>query len=101
MLLSRDVAHSCGLPLSILTLVPEVPTVKHADIICYMLEFPSTFIKLCHACEEVKSNAKCNRECYIKFDNVCISLTRERYWYKIRDVLVPILHAVLGIGTNS
>ena len=34
---------------------------------------------------------------YIEFDHVRISLTREKYWYEIRDVLVPILH----IGTNS
>ena len=37
---------------------------------------------------------------YIEFDYVRISLTREKYWYEIRDVLVPILHTVLGIGTN-
>ena len=23
-----------------------------------------------------------------------------KYWYEIRDVLVPIFHALLGIGTN-
>ena len=94
--------------LSILTLVPEAPTVNHAHITCicymYMLEFPSTFIhvKLCHACDELESNAKYSRfvvyfihhECYMKFDNVRISLTSERYWYEIRDVLVPILHGV-------
>ena len=38
---------------------------------------------------------------YIEFDYVRISLTCEKYWYEIRDVLVPILHIVLGIGTNS
>ena len=37
----------------------------------------------------------------MKFDNVRISLIRERYLYEIRDVLVPIHHAVLGICTNS
>ena len=59
---------------------------KQAHIICYMLEFTSTFIK-CHACEELESNAKCSRngvhsidvknthECYMKFDNVRIILT--------------------------
>ena len=30
-------------------------------------------------------------DCYMKFDYVRISLTREKYWYEIRDVLVPIL----------
>ena len=40
-------------------------------------------------------------DCYMKFDYVRISLTREKYWYEIRDVLVPILHALWGIGTNS
>ena len=84
----------------------EVLTVKHAHIICYLLEFPSTFIKLCHACEELELNAKCSRfgvhfidvknthECCMKFDNIRISLTRERYWYDIRDVLVPIIYAL-------
>ena len=36
---------------------------------------------------------------YIEFDYVRISLTCEKYWYEIRDVLVPILHTVLEIGT--
>ena len=77
------------------------------------LEFPSTFIKLWYACEELESNAKCSsfgggaggrgrsfidvrnmHDCYMKLDYVRISLTRERYWYEIRDVLVPILHAL-------
>ena len=40
-------------------------------------------------------------DCNIKLDYVRISLTREKYWNKIRDVLVPILHALWGIGTNS
>ena len=30
----------------------------------------------------------------VKFDNARIFLTRERYWYEVRDVLVPILDAV-------
>ena len=71
------------------------------------LEFPSTFIKLRYACEELESNAKCStlwgwrvgyfiavtnmHDCYMKFDYVRISLTRGKYWYEIRDVLVPIL----------
>ena len=99
-----DVAHIYGLPLIIPTLSSEVPTVKNAHIYCYMLEF--TCIKLCHACEELESNAKCSRfglyfidvknthKCYMKFDIVRISLTHERYWYKICDVLVPLHHAV-------
>ena len=70
------------------------------------LEFPSTFIKLWYACEELESNAKCSsfvgyfidarnmHDCYMKFDYARISLTREKYWYEIRDVLVPILHAL-------
>ena len=33
-------------------------------------------------------------DCYMKFDYVRISITREKYWYEIRDVLVPILHAL-------
>ena len=40
-------------------------------------------------------------KCYMKFDSICISLIRERYWFEIRDVLVPTFHAVRGIGTNS
>ena len=40
-------------------------------------------------------------DCYMKFDYVRISLTREKYWYEFRDVLVPTLHALWGIGTNS
>ena len=35
-----------------------------------------------------------------EIDYVRISLTHEKYWYEIRDVLVPILHALWGIGTN-
>ena len=70
-----------------------------------ILEFPSTFIKFWYACEELESNAKCSsfgvyfidvrnmHDCYMKFDYVRISLTHEKYWYNIRDVLVPILHA--------
>ena len=33
-------------------------------------------------------------DCCMKFDYVRISLTREKYWYEIRDVLVPVLHGV-------
>ena len=33
-------------------------------------------------------------DCYRQFDYMRISLTREKYWYEIRDVLVPILHGV-------
>ena len=33
-------------------------------------------------------------DCYMKFDYVRISLTLEKYWYEICDVLVPILHGV-------
>ena len=40
-------------------------------------------------------------DCYMKFDYVRISLTGEKYWYEIRDVLVPILHALWGLDTNS
>ena len=58
---SRDMAHIYCLPLSILTIVSDVSTVKREHINCYMLEFPSTFIKLCHAREELESNAKCSR----------------------------------------
>ena len=39
-------AHIYGLPLVSLTLVLEVPTGKYAQISCYILEFPLTFIKL-------------------------------------------------------
>ena len=85
-------AHIYGLPISILILVPDVRTVKHAHIICYMLEFPSSFIKLCNACEEMESNAKCSRFWGYFIDG--ISLTREKYWYEIRDVLVPIFHVI-------
>ena len=53
------------------------------------LEFPSMFIKLWYACEELESNAKCSNflgyfidvrnmhDCYMKFDYVRISLTWE------------------------
>ena len=74
------------------------------SVICW--NFPSTFIKLCHACEELESNAKHSRfgvyfidvknthKCYMKFGNARIFLTLERYRYEIRDILVLILHAV-------
>ena len=32
--------------------------------------------------------------CNMKFDYVHISLTHEKYWYEIGDVLVPIIHAM-------
>ena len=63
-------------------------------------------IKLWYACEELESDAKCSsfggyfidvrniHDCYMKFDYVRISLTREKYWYEIRDVLVQVLHAL-------
>ena len=50
------------------------------------LEFPSTFIKLWYACEELESNAKCSsfggnfidvrnmHDCYMKFDS-CVFLS--------------------------
>ena len=44
---------------------------------------------------------KNTHECFMKYDYVRISLTRERYWYEICDVLVPILYALWVIGTNS
>ena len=52
----RDLAHTIHLILNILTLVPEVSTGKLIKIFCLLLSFPSTFIKLCHACKELKSN---------------------------------------------
>ena len=64
------------------------------------LEFPSTFIKLCYACEELESNGKCNSFGAGGWGGgggggeMRISLTREKYWYEIRDVLVPILNAL-------
>ena len=95
--------------LSILTLVPEVPTVK-------TLEFPSTFIKVWYACEELESNAKCDsfegyfidvrnmHDCYMKFDK-CVFLSHVRnigmksvtYGYQFftrSEELLPILHGV-------
>ena len=59
---------------------------------------PEIIMKLYHACEELVSiafgvyfiNVMNTHECYM----IGISLTRERYWYEIRDVLVPILHAL-------
>ena len=38
---------------------------------------------------------------YIEFDYVRISLTREKYWYEIRDVLVPIIHTVLDLRSDK
>ena len=57
------------------------------------LEFPSTFIKLWYACEELESNAKCSsfgmyfidvrnmHGCYMKFDYLRISLTRDVFFF--------------------
>ena len=70
------------------------------------LEFPSTFVKLWYACEELESNTKYSsfveyfidvrnmHDCYMKFDYVRIVFTREKYWHEIRDILVQILHAL-------
>ena len=33
-------------------------------------------------------------DCYMKVDYVRISVTREKYWHEIPDVLLPILHAL-------
>ena len=33
-------------------------------------------------------------DCHMKFDNVRISFTREKYWYEIRDVFIPVLYAL-------
>ena len=81
---------------------PEVPTVKHAHIICYMLEFSSTYslyIQLRIGIEYKRQNfgvylidVKNTHECFMNFENIHISLTRLRYWYEIRGILVPILH---------
>ena len=38
-------------------------------------------------------DVKNTHECYMNFENVRISHTFVRYWYEIRDILVPILHA--------
>ena len=38
-------------------------------------------------------DVKDTHECYMNFENGRISLTRVRYSYEIRDILVPILHA--------
>ena len=56
----RDVAHIIYLPLNVLTPVPEVSTAKLDKRFCYLLKF----IELCHACEELKSIAKCSRFFY-------------------------------------
>ena len=51
---------SIDLLLNILNLVQEVPTVvKHINILSVtcLKKNPSTFIKLCHACEILESNA--------------------------------------------
>ena len=46
------------------------------------------------------TDVKNTHECYMTFENVCISHTFVIYWYEIRDILVPILHARWRIGTN-
>ena len=33
---------------------------NHMNFICYMLKFPTPFMKLCHACKRFKTNAKCS-----------------------------------------
>ena len=38
-------------------------------------------------------DVKNTHECYMNFEDVRISHTFVRYWYEIRDILVPILHA--------
>ena len=45
-------------------------------------------------------DVKNTHECYMNFEDVRISHTFVRYWYEIRDILVPILHARWRIGTN-
>ena len=54
------------------------------------LEFPSMFIKLWHACEELESNAKCS-SCVGYF--IDVRNMHDCYMNNIRDALVPILHA--------
>ena len=58
-------------------------------------------MKLCQACENwnrmqnaANLGVKNTYKCSMKFDSIRISLIRERYWFEIRDVLVPTFHAV-------
>ena len=53
------------------------------------------FLGVFYRCEEY---AQLLHETWLR---AYFSLTGEKYWYEIRDVLVPILHMLWGIGTNS
>ena len=39
-------------------------------------------------------NVRNTNDCHMKYDNVRISFTRDKYWYEIRDVLIPGLEVI-------
>ena len=70
-------------------------------------------VPIIHTCEEsansnygMRANVECSsfvgcfiyvrnlHDCHMNFDYVHTSLTHEKYWYEIGDVLVPIIHAI-------
>ena len=91
----------------------ELLTVKHVHIICYMLSFPSMFIRLwCCTCEELESIKKGKKMgCILSMWRIRMNAIWILKMYvflthlwdigmKYSDILVPILHARWRIGTN-
>ena len=53
----RDVAHIYNW---FICMSQKFDLKNHMNIICYMIKFPTPFMKLCHACKRLKTNAKCS-----------------------------------------
>ena len=94
-------------PLNVLTALTS--THFYIFILCHMLKFPSIFInyalhvknwnRLQNAADLGEGGggyfiSVTNTKCYIKFDFLRVSHIRVRYWYEIRDILIPIFHVL-------
>ena len=68
---------------------------------CHFLPSLLDYVFTCEELESIKKakkngvyfiDVKNTHECYMFFENVRNPHTFVRYWYEIRDILVPILH---------
>ena len=83
-----DLPHTYCLPLNILGPVPKVSTVELFKIFCFLFKFSFYVYKVCNACEELESNAKCSR-----FGRYFIDVKNAHIYYMNFD-FVRIFHKV-------